>query len=142
MWFGFFYPLAYLVWTMIYFGWRGRWIYDFLDWSKPVSFYWPDLLCVLVLVIGAHVIVMFSRETAGLADILRWYSSAVDLVLHLLGSDLSQLSALADSTTVAWRFSFVVRLRRATRKCAKRRGPKQRHSPAARWRAGVTARNV
>ena len=46
MWFGFFYALAYLVWTMIYFGWRGRWIYDFLDWSKPV--FQPALRLVIV----------------------------------------------------------------------------------------------
>lgn len=37
MWFGFLYALAYLCWTMIYFGWRGRWIYEFLDWSRPVQ---------------------------------------------------------------------------------------------------------
>jgi hypothetical protein len=37
MWFGFFYALAYLFWAMIYFAWRGRWIYDFLDWSQPVK---------------------------------------------------------------------------------------------------------
>ena len=36
MWFGFFYALAYLFWAMIYFAWRGRWVYDFLNWSNPV----------------------------------------------------------------------------------------------------------
>jgi cytochrome c oxidase assembly factor CtaG len=60
MWFGFFYALAYLFWAMIYFGWRGRWIYEFLDWSKPVLVYCPDLLSALVLVTSSYILVMFS----------------------------------------------------------------------------------
>ena len=46
MWFGFFYALGYLFWTMIYFAWRGNCIYGFLDCSKPVQ-HFPSFHSIL-----------------------------------------------------------------------------------------------
>ena len=126
MWFGFFYALAYLFWTMIYFAWRGHWIYGFLDWSKPVQHlpkFIPPSHSLLRTNVASSAVKQYGC-VAGLADFLHWNTSALGRVLRVLDSDLPQLPALSESTSAAWciwHTFLVVARRRASRQCAKRR---------------------
>lgn len=101
MWFGFFYALGYLFWTMIYFAWRGHWIYGFLDWSKPVQ-HFPSFHSALALFASYECGISSADNysthgsAAGVACLLHWDTSALGRVLCLLGSGLPQLSALSE----------------------------------------------